>query len=29
MIEKIKGNTAQKKERDSAKCDRMNLWINR
>ena len=23
------GNTAQKKERDSAKCDRMNLWINR
>ena len=22
-------NTAQKKERDSAKCDRMNLWINR
>ena len=26
---KYYGNTAQKKERDSAKCDIMKLWINR
>ena len=25
----VYGNTAQKKERDSAKCDIMKLWINR